>query len=126
MMDVLEMLESRRASRISRIDDSVLRSLNSSVDCDAGRCNETQDIRDINDILGPLPKVPDPNINWSRRISTTSEIYEEIGDGNPAHRYVKKNEFSLQRMICSNCTMFTAMPIERCRERPLHPAFMKL
>lgn len=81
------MLESRRASRISKIDDSVLRSLNSSVD--AGRFNDTQDIRDINDILGPLPKVPDSNINWSRRISTTSEIYEEIGDGNLTHRYVR-------------------------------------
>lgn len=86
----VEMLESRRASRISRIDDSVIRSLNSSVDCNAGKCNDTQDIRDINDILGPLPKLPDSNVNWSRRISTTSEIYEEIGDGNHTHRYVKR------------------------------------
>lgn len=89
----LEMLESRRASRISRMDDSVLRSLNSSIDCDAGRCNDTQDIRDINDILGPLPKLPDSNVNWSRRISTTSEIYEEIGDANLYHRYVKRKLF---------------------------------
>ncbi len=76
-----EMLEMRRASRISRTDDSVLRStMNTSGDFDAGKCNDTQDIRDINDILGPLPKLPDSNVNWSRRISTTSEIYEEIGD----------------------------------------------
>lgn len=79
-----EMLESRRASRASRIDDSVVRSLNSSLDCEAGICNDTQDIRDINDILGPLPTLPDSNIDWSRRVSTTSEIYEEIGDA----RYV--------------------------------------
>lgn len=74
------MLELRRASRASRIDDSAVRSLNSSIDCDQGICNNTQNIRDINDILGPLPNLPDSNVNWSRRISTTSEIYEEIGD----------------------------------------------
>lgn len=85
------MLELRRASRISKIDDSVLRSLNTSVNTDEPRCNETQDIRDINDILGPLPKVPDSNINWSRRISTASEIYEEIGDGDLLSRYVLSN-----------------------------------
>lgn len=73
---VLEMLESRRASRISGIDDNVTQSENSCVE----RCNDTQNIRDINEVLGPLPNVPDSNINWSRRVSTTSEIYEEIGD----------------------------------------------
>lgn len=87
------MLESRRASRISRIDDSVLRSLNTTIDTNAERFNETQDIRDINDILGPLPKVPDSNTNWSRRASNTSEIYEEIVDGDHSNRYVQKKSF---------------------------------
>lgn len=122
---VSEMLESRRASRISRIDDSVLRSLNTSVDGEAGRCNETQDIRDINDILGPLPKVPDSTGNWSRRISTNSEIYEEIGD---THRYVEKKELSadfLDKKKILTTKMFTATSIESRRERPLHLAFMK-
>lgn len=86
-----EMLESRRASRVSRIDDdSVLPSLNTSTDSEAGKCNDTQDIKDINDILGPLPKLPDTCTNWSRRVSTTSEIYEEIGIGNP-QRYERKS-----------------------------------
>lgn len=83
------MLESRRASRLSKIDESILRSLNASVNANAAQCNDTQDIRDINDILGPLPKVPDSSTNWSRRASATSEIYEEIGDGELLQRYVK-------------------------------------
>ncbi|KAJ6642776.1 hypothetical protein Bhyg_07730, partial [Pseudolycoriella hygida] len=86
-----EMLESRRASRISKVDENV--SLNSSTD--EGRCNDTQDIKDINDILGPLPKLPDSNINWSRRISTASEIYEEIGDGNHRNGNRKSSRTSI-------------------------------
>ncbi|KAG4077172.1 hypothetical protein HA402_016159 [Bradysia odoriphaga] len=89
-----EMLELRRASRASRIDDSVVRSLNSSVDGEAGICNDTQDIRDINDILGPLPNLPDSSINWSRRISTTSEIYEEIGDGRNDNRKMSRTSIA--------------------------------
>lgn len=32
------------------------------------------------DILGPLPQVPNETMNWSRRVSGLSGIYEEIGD----------------------------------------------
>lgn len=48
--------------------------------------NETENIRDLNDILGPLPDVPDSNVNWSRRVSGVSGIYEEIMDSSCADR----------------------------------------
>lgn len=32
------------------------------------------------DVLGPLPQVPNETMNWSRRASGVSGIYEEIGD----------------------------------------------
>lgn len=82
------MLEIRRASRISKTDESISHSLNTTMDPKIPLINDTQDIRDINDILGPLPNVPDSNVNWSRRISGASEIYEEIVEGNPSNRYV--------------------------------------
>lgn len=48
--------------------------------------NETENIRDLNDILGPLPDVPDSNVNWSRRVSGVSGIYEEIMDSSGGER----------------------------------------
>lgn len=48
-------------------------------------------MRDVNDILGPLPQIPngcvDYDKNWSRRVSAFSGIYEEILD--PANRFVQ-------------------------------------
>lgn len=84
----LEILETRRTSRnngLQILDDS----LASMSMVDASMCsadgltcfNDTQVIRDINDKLGPLPEVPDSSVNWSRRISGFSGIYEEIADG---------------------------------------------
>ncbi|KAL5292659.1 hypothetical protein ACFFRR_011439 [Megaselia abdita] len=32
------------------------------------------------DVLGPLPQLPNETMNWSRRVSGVSGIYEEIGD----------------------------------------------
>jgi hypothetical protein len=47
--------------------------------------NETNKLRDVREILGPLPQVPnESDENWSRRISTFSGIYEEIVD--PSNR----------------------------------------
>lgn len=40
--------------------------------------NDTDRVKDVNDILGPLPLVPDSDKNWSRRVSGFSGIYEEI------------------------------------------------
>lgn len=41
----------------------------------------TQNMADVHDILGPLPKVPDQSeVNLSRRVSAISGIYEEIFD----------------------------------------------
>lgn len=50
------------------------------------RFNETENIRDLNDILGPLPDVPDSSANWSRRVSGVSGIYEEIMDSSGGER----------------------------------------
>lgn len=79
-------METRRASRNTSLLDDSLASMSIA---DASMCsadpvtgfNDTQVIRDINDKLGPLPEVPDSSINWSRRISGFSGIYEEIADG---------------------------------------------
>ncbi|XP_055374286.1 uncharacterized protein DDB_G0286591 isoform X2 [Condylostylus longicornis] len=42
----------------------------------------------VQDMLGPLPKIPDKreSMNWSRRISTVSGIYEEIPDSETFRR----------------------------------------
>lgn len=53
--------------------------------------NETCKVRDVNDILGPLPQLPNGFVNdkdWSRRASAFSEIYEEIVE--PSFRFVVK------------------------------------
>lgn len=45
--------------------------------------NETNRMRDLKDILGPLPQIPlhESDKSWiSRRMSGMSEIYEEIVD----------------------------------------------
>lgn len=80
-----EILETRRASRVgliacaTRLDDTAdtARSIDSML---VPGFNETENIRDLKDILGPLPDLPDSNVNWSRRISGFSGIYEEILD----------------------------------------------
>lgn len=56
--------------------------------------NETSKVRDVNDILGPLPQIPngcmDYDRNLSRRMSAFSGIYEEIVE--PSNRFVFANE----------------------------------
>lgn len=78
----VEILETRRNSRNSFKDDAASITLS----LDSSKFNNTQAIRDINDILGPLPALPDSSINWSRRISGFSGIYEEILDGDNSNR----------------------------------------
>lgn len=56
--------------------------------------NDTQIIRDINDKLGPLPDLPDSSINWSRRISGFSGIYEEIADSDASVNNKRKSSRS--------------------------------
>ena len=42
--------------------------------------NQTDTVKDVNELLGPLPQIPDAPIeNWCRRASGCS-IYEEIRD----------------------------------------------
>ncbi|CRK95529.1 CLUMA_CG008998, isoform A [Clunio marinus] len=68
-----------QSSRCSRIEQSLFETDDSGI---YQNMNETCKVRDVNDILGPLPKVPnghrDSDKNWSRRVSTMSGIYEEI------------------------------------------------
>lgn len=73
----IEALEMRRASRNSRLDDSVDQSLDS---VELRSNNATDAIKDIKELLGPLPPIPDLSRCWSRRISGASGIYEEILD----------------------------------------------
>lgn len=87
-----EIHETRRASRYSQQSgDGLFGSLTSSSTCGGGgrsvassgfglggHFNETGNIPDLNEILGPLPAVPDSAVHWSRRISGVSGIYEEI------------------------------------------------
>lgn len=70
-----EILETRRVSRFERfsVDGSIASMGGASM-----RFNDTGAIPDLNEILGPLPAVPDSAANWSRRISGVSGIYEEI------------------------------------------------
>lgn len=69
-----EFILSRRASRCQSIaggnESSIYQNL-----------NQTDTVKDVNELLGPLPKIPDAqsNENWSRRVSGYS-IYEEIRD----------------------------------------------
>lgn len=91
-----EILETRRASRFVA-NESGARSMDSSL-CEMSSRNATNTIKDLNDILGPLPAIPDSSVNWSRRVSAFSGIYEEIvdpsslaadgGDGSVQIRYV--------------------------------------
>lgn len=50
--------------------------------------NLTSKVRDVIDVLGPLPQVPsdEADKNWSRRMSAFSGIYEEIVE--PTNRFV--------------------------------------
>lgn len=70
-------METRRASRISKLDDSIDKSFDS---IELRSNNATAAIKDLKDLLGPLPDLPDSNTHWSRRISGFSGIYEEILD----------------------------------------------
>lgn len=66
-----DILETRRASRCKT--DGVEES------CKSGK--------KLQDILGPLPKIPDLGEgNWSRRVSGVSGIYEEIQDNDPGKK----------------------------------------
>ena len=91
---VIEILERRRASRVSRTEDS---SLALSLDSSLNNLNDTENIRDLKDILGPLPDLPDSNINWSRRISSVSGIYEEIIDGDEPNCALKNMPRKMSR-----------------------------
>lgn len=75
-----EILQSSRYSRTEQ-----------SIDADFGlyqNLNETHRVRDANEILGPLPRVPNGSdeMSWSNRMSTVSGIYEEIVE--PSDRFV--------------------------------------
>lgn len=48
--------------------------------------NDTEKVRDVNDILGPLPQIPNET-ELSQRMSVFSGIYEEIVE--PVNRLVK-------------------------------------
>lgn len=80
-----EILESRRASRF-KLEQSM------STTCDESviyqNLDETKNIKDVNDILGPLPKIPESSHldTWSRRVSGLSQIYEEIVEPPPPRR----------------------------------------
>lgn len=68
--------------------------------------NETSRVRDVNDILGPLPQIPSGFVEtdkiWSRRVSGFSEIYEEIID--PSSRFVCR--FLLMKIYSNRRTIF--------------------
>jgi hypothetical protein len=53
--------------------------------------NDTEKVRDVNDILGPLPQIPNER-ELSQRMSVFSGIYEEIME--PVNRLVKSSFFS--------------------------------
>lgn len=70
-------------SRYSRMEQSLADAEDSGI---YQNLNETSKVRDVNDILGPLPLLPNCDKNWSKRVSAFSEIYEEIVD--PSTRFV--------------------------------------
>ncbi|CAO1310374.1 unnamed protein product [Diamesa tonsa] len=69
-----DILQSSRCSRI-RTEQSLMETEESGI---YQNMNDTNRMKDVNDILGPLPKIPDTD--WSRRVSGISGIYEEIMD----------------------------------------------
>lgn len=73
-----EILETRRVSRFERFSVDGAGGARAAGSIGSGRFNDTGTIPDLNEILGPLPAVPDSAANWSRRISGVSGIYEEI------------------------------------------------
>lgn len=80
-----EILEVLQSSRCSRMEQSLIDTEDSGI---YQNLNETCKVRDVNDILGPLPQVPYGFANdkdWSRRASAFSGIYEEIVE--PSCRY---------------------------------------
>ncbi|CAD7078189.1 unnamed protein product [Hermetia illucens] len=62
----------------------------------SGVMEETKSIRDLQDILGPLPKIPDAREsgNWSRRVSGVSGIYEEIPNGDFLQRRTSRGSIA--------------------------------
>ena len=63
--------------------------------------NDTCQVRDVNDILGPLPQVPfgctdGSDRSWSKRVSSFSGIYEEIIE--PGSRFV-----TTESILCIVC-----------------------
>lgn len=90
-----------QSSRCSRIEQSLADAEDSGI---YQNMNETCQIRDVKDILGPLPAVPSGCVgapknnndkNWSRRMSALSGIYEEILE--PTARFVLKSF----QMLCN-------------------------
>lgn len=79
-----------QSSRCSRIEQSLIDAEDSGI---YQNMNDTCQVRDVRDILGPLPAVPNGcaanDKNWSRRVSALSGIYEEITD--PTTRFVSLN-----------------------------------
>lgn len=71
---IIDILQSSRCSRI-RTEQSLMETEESGI---YQNMNDTNRMKDVNDILGPLPKIPDTD--WSRRVSGISGIYEEIMD----------------------------------------------
>uniref|UniRef100_U5EFW8 Putative scrambled n=1 Tax=Corethrella appendiculata TaxID=1370023 RepID=U5EFW8_9DIPT len=56
--------------------------------------SNTQNIKDLKDRLGPLPDIPNADLNWSRRVSGVSGIYEEISFSNkqpPQNQQLQNN-----------------------------------
>lgn len=86
-----DILENHRVSRsIVMNADKNADEDESPLDISKSSLNDTQTIRDMNDILGPLPDIPITNGDGCNRLSTRrssgcSGIYEEIldpSDGN--------------------------------------------
>lgn len=79
-----------QSSRCSRMEQSMGETEDSGI---YQNMNETCKVRDVNDVLGPLPQIPtvfvDSDKNWSRRVSSMSGIYEEIID--PSNRCVTES-----------------------------------
>jgi hypothetical protein len=72
----IEILQTSRCSRV--MDQSVAETEDSGI---YQNMNDTDRMRDLNDILGPLPQIPqqESDKSWiSRRMSGMSGIYEEI------------------------------------------------
>jgi hypothetical protein len=87
-----DVLLTRRASRITSTNNNNIKAIdaeNTEIDDECfSMYQNLKNVRDVNEILGPLPKTPDAALqeenlqNWLRRSSGVSEIYEEIDSQN--------------------------------------------